>query len=130
MQYHSSSNAYDGSYVKTTVDAWKTAQAPEALDARLITLEELLGLGYRHPNESDLERFGIDTSTLSEAELEELYASMNEAYIADANTPSWVYNSNYRYWTMSPYTGSASYVWDVDSGGGLRDFSAALFAQL
>ncbi len=33
MQYHSSSNNYETSYIKTTVDAWKQAQAPAASEA-------------------------------------------------------------------------------------------------
>ena len=36
-----------------------------------------------------------------------------------SNTPSWVYNSNYRYWTMSPYEDSAFDVWFVYDVGGL-----------
>ena len=91
MQYHSSSNAYDGSYIKTTVDAWKAAKAPAATEARLITFEELTeNLGFEYQL--------IDTS---------------EGYAKTDDTPSWVYNSNYWYWTMSPYTNSASYVWIV-----------------
>ena len=97
MQYHSSSNAYDGSYIKTTVDAWKAAKAPAATEARLITSEELTeNLGFEYQL--------IDTS---------------EGYAKTDDTPSWVYNSNYWYWTMSPYTDSASYVWSVDYDGGL-----------
>ena len=91
MQYHSSSNAYDGSYIKTTVDAWKAAKAPAATEARLITFEELTeNLGYEYQL--------IDTS---------------EGYAKTDDTPSWVYNSNYWYWTMSPYSDSASDVWRV-----------------
>ena len=104
MQYHSSSNAYDGSYIKTTVDAWKAAKAPAATEARLITKNELIdNLGY----------------VLKEN-------ATSEEYIPSGSTPSWVYNSNYWYWTMSPYTDSASDVWYVDfvgglGGGGVRD---------
>ena len=91
MQYHSSSNAYDGSYIKTTVDAWKAAKAPAATEARLITFEELTeNLGFEYQL--------IDTS---------------EGYTKTDDTPSWVYNSNYWYWTMSPYSDSASDVWRV-----------------
>ena len=96
MQYHSSSNAYDGSYIKTTVDAWKAAKAPAATEARLITKNELIdNLGY----------------VLKEN-------ATSEEYIPSGSTPSWVYNSNYWYWTMSPYTDSAPYVWRV--GGSSR----------
>ena len=97
MQYHSSSNAYDGSYIKTTVDAWKAAKAPAATEARLITKNELIdNLGY----------------VLKEN-------ATSEEYIPSGTTPSWVYNSNYWYWTMSPYTDSASNVWTVHYNGGL-----------
>ncbi len=97
MQYHSSSNAYDGSYIKTAVDAWKAAKAPAATEARLITKNELIdNLGY----------------VLKEN-------AISEQYIPSGTTPSWVYNSNYWYWTMSPYTNSASYVWGVSSSSGL-----------
>ena len=96
MQYHSSSNAYDGSYIKTAVDAWKAAKAPAATEARLITKNELIdNLGY----------------VLKEN-------ATSEEYIPSGSTPSWVYNLNYWYWTMSPYTDSAPYVWRV--GGSSR----------
>ena len=97
MQYHSSSNAYDGSYIKTTVDAWKAAKAPAATEARLITIDEVSSLGY------------------------EWYDNGSPAFWQKTeNTPTWVYNSNYWYWTMSPYTNSASSVWDVGRNGSLR----------
>ena len=35
-------------------------------------------------------------------------------------TPSWVYNSNYYYWTMSQY-GDSSGVWYVYDNGNLHD---------
>ena len=106
MQYHSSSNAYDGSYIKTTdikttVDAWKAAKAPAATEARLITFEELTeNLGYEYQL--------IDTS---------------EGYAKTDDTPSWVYNSNYYYWTMSPHSDSASKVWYVANDSRLGDDS-------
>ena len=85
MQYHSSSNAYDGSYIKTTVDAWKAAKAPAATEARLIAQ------GYKYTEE----------------------------------TPVWAYNSNYYYWTMSPYQESAFSVWFVDNDGRLRSYGVS-----
>ena len=95
MEYHSSSNAYEGSYVKTTVDAWKTAKAPAAFEARLITFEELtqnLGFEYRI--------IGTD-----------------EGYYKTDDTPTWVYNSSYSYWTSSPYADSMLYVWFIYGEG-------------
>ena len=100
MQYHSSSSIYSTSYVKTTVDAWKTAKAPMATEARLITLDELTdNLGY--------EQGMINPST--------------QGYVPTSSTPSWVYNSNYWYWTMSQYQDSASTVWNLNRDGSLRN---------
>ena len=97
MQYHSESSVYSTSYVKTTVDAWKTAKAPMATEARLITIDDLKdNLGYELDN-----------------------SATTEIYIPSEQTPSWVYNSNYWYWTMSQYHDSASNVWDVRDGGSL-----------
>ena len=99
MQYHSSSNSYNGSYIKTTVDAWKAAKAPAAIEARLITLDELKNnLGYVLDESATL-----------------------ELYITSSSTPTWVYNSNYYYWTMTPFQDSASGVWDVGNDSRLRD---------
>ena len=88
---------YSTSYVKTTVDAWKNAQAPAALDARLIQYNEFENLGYvegqRTPSDIGL--------------------------VKTDNTPSWVYNSNYWYWTMSQYSDSPSHVWRVNNDGSL-----------
>jgi len=86
---------YAQSEVKYVVDAWKAAQAPAASEARLIKYDELIdNLGYDH------------------AIWNASYWQVNPEY-----TPSWVYNSNYWYWTMSQYNDSASIVWSVDSGG-------------
>ena len=97
MQYHSSSIAYEGSYIKTTVHAWKTAQAPAASEARLIQYDEVTNLGYE---------WGV-------------YNVSIEGYVPSESTPNWVYNSNYWYWTMSQYQDSSSLVWSVDSDGSL-----------
>ena len=98
MQYHSESSVYSTSYVKTTVDAWKTAKAPMATEARLITLDELTdNLGY--------EQGMINPST--------------QGYVPTSTTPSWVYNSNYYYWTMIQYQDSASSVCYVSYDGSL-----------
>lgn len=89
IQYHSTSNEYEGSYVKTTVDAWAQVQAPLAIEARLITFDELTSdLGYEYYEESS-----------------------NSGYRKTESTPSWVYNNNYWYWTMSPYSDSTDKVW-------------------
>ncbi len=86
---------YAQSEVKYAVDAWKTAQAPAATEARLITINEVVSLGY-------------DNTCIEEGRCE-----------PSANVPTWLYNSNYCYWTMSQYNDSASNVWVVGDGGSL-----------
>ena len=82
MQYHSSSSVYSTSYVKTTVDAWKAAQASAASEARLIKYSEVKELGYELDN-----------------------VAANETYIPSESTPSWVYNSNYYYFINISHKG-------------------------
>ena len=106
MQYHSESSDYSTSYVKTTVDAWKTAQAPLATEARLIQYDEFANLGYE---------WGV-------------YNVSNEGYIKGENTPSWVYNSNYYYWTMTPYNDSSSAVWNVYPDGDLNNYGGVNYS--
>ena len=98
MQYHSSSNEYDGSYVKTVVDAWKAAKAPAATEARLITRDEYQAMTV-------VETYETPTET-------------GTRYVPQYD---WMYNSKYWYWTMSPYSDSASVVWGVYYSGGLGD---------
>ncbi len=76
---------YAQSDIKYVVDAWKTAQAPQALEARLITYEEL-------------------TTDLG-----------CSSYSCTRTSKSWLYNSNYYYWTMSPYYNKVWYVTDDGS---------------
>jgi len=92
MQYHSNSNVYSTSYVKATVDAWASAQAPAASDARLITLEDFKSLGY------------------SDSCIQSGYCSKS------AEAPSWLH-IDYWYWTSNPYMSSSSSVWNVNGGG-------------
>ena len=88
---------YKESEIKYVVDAWKTVQAPLAIEARLITYDELINnLGY------DLANWNISSCGVN-----------------SESTPSWVYNSNYWYWTMTPYNESSSSVWVVSNNGGL-----------
>ena len=106
MKYHSESNSYSTSYVKTTVDAWKAAQAPAASEARLITIDDLTeNLGYEIQ--------------------EECTGSCYYSGQKTANTPSWVYNFNHAYWTMSSYNDS-SYVWGVNGDGDLYNDSVSV----
>ena len=113
MSYYSSStcgyNGNDGcttdyaqSEVKYVVDAWSNDKI-NTLDliednlgykTRLLTFEDLTNnLGYAREDGAD-------------------YISLNTE-----NTPSWVYNWKYRYWTMSQYDYSASIVWYVTTIG-------------
>ena len=89
---------YAQSEVKYVVDAWKTAEAPAASEARLITVEEVLNLGY---------------------EWGQTCPTCDNEWIKTENVPTWLYNSNYYYWTMSQYNDSASDVWNVYGSGGL-----------
>ena len=97
-RYDECKTDYAQSEVKYVVDAWKAAKAPAATDARLITLDEIIGLGYEWYQ-------GCPTCT--------------KKLVKTENVPSWVYDSNYNYWTMSPYDDSTSSVWLMSSGGNL-----------
>ena len=86
---------YAESDIKYVVDAWKADQAPLATEARLITVNELTSnLGYEE-----------SSSTL---------------YMKTESTPSWVYNSNYMYWTSTQY--SYCMVWYVEYQGRLEAY--------
>ncbi len=99
---------YDDSDIKFAVDAWandKLTQSDLVGDklgykVRLLTYEELTtSLGYE-PAAKDVTSINLN----------------NE------NTPSWVYNSSYFYWTMSPYQDEASRVWGIDNFGYVHAF--------
>ena len=98
---------YASSEVKYAVDAWASDKLTATdlkidetgFSARLITIDELAtNLGY------DADSVGnehwIDSSTNGE-------------------TPSWVYNENYSYLTMSQWQDSSREVWDVMRDGDL-----------
>ena len=94
---------YARSEVKYVVDAWvkdkvKSIDLKEdetGYSARLITLDELtINLGYEKTNGGTL-----TPSTNGD------------------NTPNWVYNSNYDYWTMSSCEDSIKDVWSVYGPG-------------
>ena len=93
---------YESSEVKYVVDAWSNdklnvsdlTEDSLGYKTRLLTLEDLTNnLGYAREEGAT-------------------YISLNTE-----NTPSWVYNSNYWYWTMSQYEDSSSIVWYVRSDG-------------
>ena len=84
---------YADSEIKYVVDAWKTAQAPAASEARLITLDDLTdNLGM------ELNRTNPTTYQITVTE----------------DTPTWVMGENYWYWTMTTNTDKTAEVWRVD----------------
>ena len=105
MAYYSSSTCgssgssgcttdYAQSEVKYAVDAWKTAQAPAATEARLITLDDLTdNLGM------ELNKTNPTTYQITVTE----------------DTPTWVMGENYWYWTMTTDTDNVGQVWSVDT---------------
>ena len=116
MQYYSSSTCgyndnwvysgcnsdYAQSEVKYVVDAWASDKAPAALEARLITHDELTdNLGYENKNEG------------------------TTAPSSNGTTPDWVYSSKYIYYTMSQYGDSISHVWSVNPGGELNCYGVS-----
>ena len=105
VQYGSSVD-YSTSTVKQVVDAWAegAVKSGDSATARLITFDELL------PN------LGYDWSITS--------AGAGEYPVVNENVPTWVYNSNYWYWTMTPKADS-SYVWYVNCSGLLHNFGVS-----
>ena len=80
--YTGCTSDYAQSDVKYEVDAWASAQAPQATEARLITRDELI---------TDL---GCSSSSCANS------------------SNSWLYNSNYWYWTSSSWSSSSSWIVD------------------
>ena len=97
VQYGSSVD-YSTSTIKQVVDAWKNTavKSSDNASARLITVDDFTdNLGYEY----------FDNGSA-------------QYYDKTEDTPSWVYNSNYYYWTMTPKADSSS-MWYVDSNGNL-----------
>ena len=97
---------YDQSEVKYVVDAWANDKITSTnliednvgYKARILTFDELTNnLGYTYE----------DGETMMNLNTE--------------NVPSWVYNSNYSYWTMSSYEDSTSRVWLIYNNGNVTD---------
>ena len=87
---YGSSTDYSTSTVKQVVDAWKNSAVAsgDTATARLISQNDLVNnLGYENR---------VDTINPS----------------SNGITPTWVYNRNFHYWTMSQY-GDSSNVWIV-----------------
>ena len=97
VQYGSSVD-YSTSTVKQVVDAWAegAVKSGDSASARLISLDDLTdNLGYEY----------FDNGSA-------------QYYDKTEDTPTWVYNSNYWYWTMTPKADSSN-VWTVNSNGEL-----------
>ena len=102
--YEGCTTDYDESEVKYVVDAWandkiNTSDLKEdnlGYKTRLITFEDLTNnLGY--PKEYGVTYIGLDKE----------------------NTPSWVYDNSYSYWTMSAYEDSTNVMWIVYYNSGV-----------
>ena len=95
---------FEHSLVKKVIDSWALEKiSSDSLikdltnfEVRLLTYEDLTNnLGYEKNN------------------LSTIYPSSN------GETPSWVYNSNYIYWTMTAYNDSNTFTWSVCNNGNL-----------
>ena len=113
MAYYSSSTCgssgssgcttdYAQSEIKYVVDAWKTAQAPNATNARLITLDDLTdNLGMK------LNKTNPTTYQITVTE----------------DTPTWVMGENLWYWTMTTDTDNVGQGWGVGPRSHARVYS-------
>ena len=104
--YDGCTTDYQASEIKYVVDAWALDKVPNGLvDARLLQYDELIdNLGY------DMATWDVSAWVV------------NPDY-----TPNFVYNSNYRYWTMSQHNDSLDSVWTVLGGGALGEFQVHQF---
>ena len=92
---------YELSEVKYVVDAWKTANASVAIGARLISKDE------------------ID----SNFEFEEYDVNCGGCVLKSHRiTATWMYNSNYNYWTNTPCDGSSTHFWIITMSGNVASF--------
>ncbi len=93
-------NDYTQSNVKKVVDVWAKDKVPSGLqEARLITFNEYAAL-------SNTEEYITPTESST------IY---NPQY-------DWMYNSNYSYYTMTPYEDSNSQIWYVNTDGNLSHY--------
>ena len=94
------STHYLDSSIKQLIDVWvnTTVGSNNYEEARLIKFDELINdLGYEY--------------------YEEITSS---GYIKTESTPSWLYDNDYTYWTMSPYNDSLSIIWIMGNHGELK----------
>ena len=90
-------NDYASSEIKYVVDAWKTAKAPAASEARLISKGEY----QEYCVEEEHQSTPSDTST---------------NYVPQYD---WMSNNDYWYWTNTPYNDTSAGVWSVYDNGNL-----------
>ena len=83
-------NDYSSSEVKYVVDAWKNENAKSAVEARLITLDEVTSLGY---------------------EWGKYCEDCGEEWVKKDTVPSWLYSYNYSYWMSTSVENSSTQVW-------------------
>ena len=88
---------YAQSEIKYVVDAWKAAQAPNATNARLITLDDLTDNLGMELNKTNPTSYQINVTE---------------------DTPTWVMGENYWYWTMTTNTDKTADVWSVGTRSG------------
>ena len=95
MQYGTTSD-YSTSYVKQALDVWKSSKASAASESRLIQYDEIVdSLGYEWGT--------VDPS--------------NNGWVPSIKTPSWMYNVNCDYWTMTSYQDEILYIWYIKQNG-------------
>ena len=92
---------YIESDVKYVVDAWKSAQAPDAIEARLITLDDLT------------DNLGMEFTTLNETTMR---------VVETEETPSWIFGTNYGYWTSTTNADKTNQVWYVSTDGNISSY--------
>ena len=98
LQDSGCTNDYEDSEVKYVVDLWAQLKVPDGLEeVRLITIEEVSSLGY---------------------EWMKTCPTCDEGWVKTENTPTWLYDGSYGYWTMSPKNDSTLNVWFVSIDGG------------
>ena len=90
--YDGCTTDYSSSEVKYVVDTWKNENAKSAVEARLITLDEVTNLGYEWGKSC-----------------EHCY----EGWVKKDTVPSWLYSYNYSYWMSTPVENSSTLVWYV-----------------
>lgn len=98
---------YETSEIKYIVDAWANDEILNGLvEARLITYDDLTdNLGY--------EKSAGGTIKPS----------------SNGNTPSWVYNSNYNYWTMSSYNDSPLHMRGVHTNSYILEVNPVFLSE-